>query len=68
MNLYKNHQEFYDAILMVSNKLNISPSIVEKTYYKDYEEITKRVLFETIGYEEAITVLDKIIDSRVFEK
>ena len=64
----KNSEHCYSA----KDEYNISELlkqiINEKTYYKDYEEITKRVLFETIGYEEAITVLDKIIDSRVFEK
>ena len=33
MNLHKNLQEFYDTILVVSEKLNISPAIIEKDYY-----------------------------------
>ena len=30
MNLHKNKQEFYDTLLAVGNKLNISPAIIEK--------------------------------------
>ena len=33
MNLHKNQQEFYDTLLVISNKLNISPAIIEKDYY-----------------------------------
>lgn len=42
--------------------------IEEKIYYKDYEEITKKVLFDRIKYETSITALYKIIESGVFEK
>ncbi len=33
MNLHKNKKEFCDTILMMSNKLNTTPAIVEKDYY-----------------------------------
>lgn len=45
MNLHKNLQEFYDTILVVSEKLNISPAIIEKDYYVTIflEALSKRV-------------------------
>ncbi len=45
MNLHKNPQEFYDALLALSAKLNISPAIIEKDYYVTMflEALSKRV-------------------------
>lgn len=45
MNLHKNKQEFYDTLLAVGNKLNISPAIIEKDYYVTLflETLSKRV-------------------------
>lgn len=40
--------------------------IEEKVYYKDYEQITKKVLFDETSYEMAITAIHKIIKSGVF--
>ena len=42
--------------------------IDEKIYYKDYKEITQKVLFDGTSYETSITALYKIIESGVFEK
>lgn len=42
--------------------------IDERIYYKDYEEITQKVLFDGTSYETSITALYKIIESGVFEK
>ena len=63
----KTHERCYTA----QDKYDI-PSILqqiidEKTYYQDYENITKKVLFDGVSYEEAITALQKIIESGVFE-
>lgn len=33
MKLHENKQEFYETILAVANKFNVSPAIVEKDYY-----------------------------------
>lgn len=41
--------------------------IDEKIYYKDYMDITEKVLFDGTSYETAITALQKIIESRVFD-
>lgn len=41
--------------------------IDEKIYYKDYKDITEKVLFDGTSYETAITALQKIIESRVFD-
>ncbi len=41
--------------------------IVNSKYYEsDYNTITKQLLFESLDYEEAIKVLQKIIDSKMF--
>ena len=63
----KMHARCYTA----QDQYNI-PSILkqiinEKIYYKDYEDITKKVLFDRTSYETAITALHKIIESGVFE-
>ena len=42
--------------------------IDEKIFFHDYEKITRRVLFDSVSYESAIVCLQRIIDSRVFEK
>ena len=33
MNLHKNPQEFYDTLLVLGDRLNTSPAIIEKDYY-----------------------------------
>ncbi len=48
---------------------NILQQIIDKKiYYNDYEEITKKVLFDDTNYEVSITAIHKIIESGVFEK
>lgn len=48
---------------------NVLKQIIdEKIYYKDYEQITKKVLFDETSYETSITALQKIIESGVFKK
>lgn len=64
----KTHERCYTA----QDKYDI-PSILkqiidERIYYKDYEEITQKVLFDGTSYETSITALYKIIESGVFEK
>ena len=39
-----------------------------KIYFNDYEKITKKVLFEEINDEKSITALQRIIESKIFEK
>ena len=63
----KTHERCYTA----QDGYNI-PSILqrivdEKIYQKDYEDITERVLFDRVPYEEAIGALEAIIASGVFE-
>lgn len=41
--------------------------IKEKTYKKDYHNITEKLLYRIVKYDDAIKVLDKIIDSKIFE-
>ena len=64
----KTHERCYTA----QDKYDI-PSILkqiieERIYYKDYGEITQKVLFDGTTYETSITALHKIIESGVFEK
>lgn len=33
MNLHNNQQAFYDTLLIIADRLNISPAIIEKYYY-----------------------------------
>lgn len=45
MNLHKNHQEFYDTLLVLGDRLHTSPAIIEKDYYVTMflEALSKRV-------------------------
>ena len=45
MNLHKNSQEFYDTLLVLGDRLNTSPAIIEKDYYVTMflEALAKRV-------------------------
>ena len=45
MNLHKHPKEFYDTLLVLGNRLNISPAIIEKDYYVTMflEVLAKRV-------------------------
>lgn len=67
MNLHKNYKEFYDTLLVTADWLNTLSNIIEKIYYKDYKEIIQKVLFDETNYETAITALETIIASGVFE-
>ena len=63
----KTHARCYTA----DKKYNI-PSILKEiidkmTYYKDYKEITEKVLYDGTEYETAIEALHSIISSEVFE-
>lgn len=40
--------------------------ITEETYREDYENITSSLLFEKIGYNEAIIALKYVLDSKIF--
>lgn len=42
--------------------------IDQKIYYKDYEEITEKVLFDGMSYETSIASIRSIIESGIFEK
>lgn len=47
---------------------NLLRQIVDSDAYRsDYEQITSALLFEDVSYSTAITVLQHIIDSRVFQ-
>ena len=67
MQLYKNDQEFRDAIIAASNYYHISPSIVENDYFKeDYETVTLVLLNENVSYEDSILAVKQIADDSLF--
>ncbi len=64
----KLHERCYTA----QDKYDI-PSILrqiieDKIYYKDYQEITSKVLFNGVSYETAITAIERIIESGAFKR
>lgn len=51
------------------NIQNILKYIIDKKiYYKDYEEVTKKVLFDNTDYETSITAIQEILESGIFSK
>lgn len=62
----KNNALCYTAQDQYNINLLLEDIINKKTYYKDYQEVTKKVLFEDVTYEEAISSIRKIIDSNIF--
>lgn len=63
----KNSKRCYSAI----NDLNITNQLIkiyeEKTYLKDYNEITRHILYDDTNYETAIKSLKELIDLKIFE-
>lgn len=64
----KKHNRCYTAQDNYDIPTILKQIIDEKIYYKDYMEITKKVLFDKTSYETSITALHKIIESGIFEK
>ncbi len=64
----KTHSRCYTAQDQYDIPCILKKIINEKIYFKDYKEITEKVLFDETSYETAITALYRIIESGVFEK
>ncbi len=64
----KTHERCYTAQDKYDIPKILQQIIDEKIYLKDYENVTEKVLFEDVSYEKAITAIEKIIDSKIFEK
>lgn len=62
----KLHDRCYTAQDKYDIPLILRQIIDEKIYFKDYKEVTEKVLFDGVSYETAITALEKIIASGVF--
>jgi len=62
----KLHDRCYTAQDKYDIPLILRQIIDDKIYFKDYKEITEKVLFDGVSYESAITALEKIIASGVF--
>ena len=62
----------YEFCYSAQDKFNIQNIlkyiIDKKIYYKDYEEVTKKVLFDNTDYETSITAIQEIIESGIFSK
>ncbi len=64
----KTHERCYTAQDQYDIPSILKQIIDERIYYKDYKEITEKVLFDGTSYETSITALHRIIESGVFEK
>ncbi len=64
----KTHPRCYSAQDQYDIPSILRQIIDERIYYKDYKDITEKVLFDGTGYETSITALHRIIESGVFEK
>ena len=62
----KTHSRCYTAQDIYDISSVLQQIIDKKIYYNDYENITKKVLFDKTSYETAIKALEKIIKSGVF--
>ena len=62
----KNNKYCYSAVDGANVNELLEKIIKENTYKKDYNNITTKLLYEDISYEQAISVIQKIIDSKVF--
>ena len=64
----KPHTTCYSAKDSV-NLQELLKKIIDESYYKsDYNRVTEALLFETVAYTEAATVLHQIIESRWFSE
>ena len=66
MNLHKNPKEFNDTLLIIGNRLNISPAIIEKDYFVTLflEKLSNNYLTASLNFlpaENAGTVLAAIL-------
>lgn len=62
----KLHDRCYTAQDKYDIPLILQQIIDDKIYFKDYKEVTEKVLFDGVSYETAITAIEKIIASGVF--
>ena len=60
-------RDFEGNVIEGEHQITSANRQFEKIYYKDYTEITQKVLFDETSYETSITALEKIIASGVFE-
>lgn len=63
----KTHERCYTADEKYDIPAILKQIVDEKIYYKDYEEITRKILFDATEYETAITAIEKIMASGVFD-
>jgi len=72
VNIVREERKKHNRCYTAQDKYDIPyilKQIIEKnTYYDDYNEVTRKILFDETSYETAITIINKIIESGVFEK
>lgn len=57
------HKEYFNTVVReVSRYLDLLAVIIEK----DYNKVTKAMMFKEVLYEDAIEAIKKIIDSEIF--
>ncbi|MBR3932442.1 MAG: nucleotidyl transferase AbiEii/AbiGii toxin family protein [Clostridia bacterium] len=60
------HKTCLSAQESVNINLLLSEIVENKLYKEDYENVTLSLLFKSVEYEEAITVIDKVIRENLF--
>ncbi len=72
VNIVREERKKHNRCYTAQDKYDIPyilKQIIEKnTYYDDYNDVTRKILFDETSYETAITIINKIIESGVFEK
>ena len=63
MKLHNNKEAFNNLISIISDYYKIDAALIEK----DYETLTRIMMYKYVDYEEAIESLKTIIQSKIFE-
>lgn len=63
----KENEKCYSAQDNININELLNRIVKENIYKKDYQNITEKLLYKVIKYEEAIKAIEKIIDSKIFE-
>lgn len=64
----KKHSRCYTAQDQYNIPYILKEIFEKKIYYDDYNDVTRKILFDETSYDTAITIINKIIESGVFEK
>ena len=68
MLLHRDEELFREVISSTAADLTLPVPIAEKVYFEDYESITAYFQNHPLGYDTAITALEQIAESNMFEE